>query len=70
MEKHSKVTSERMEEMMMNTKMLTKDLGTVLVGQEAVDEGIICKVGGIKEAYTKIHALIKNNIKKKDRQKA
>ena len=69
-EKHSKVTSERMEEMMMNTKMLTKDLGTVLVGQEAVDEGIICKVGGIKEAYTKIHALIKNNIKKKDRQKA
>lgn len=57
-EKHSSLSAERMEKMMMNTKMLTKDLGTVLVGKETVDEGIICEVGGVHEAYKKIHELI------------
>ena len=48
-----------MEKMMMNTKMLTKDLGTVLVGKEAVKEGIIDEVGGISSAYHKIYELMK-----------
>ena len=43
---------------MMNTEMLTKDLGTILVGRQAVDEGLIDEVGGIKEALSKLHALI------------
>lgn len=34
-----------MTEMMMNTQMLTKDLGTILVGKQAVSEGIIDAVG-------------------------
>ena len=35
---------------MHNTKMLARDLGTVLVSQEAVDVGLIDEVGGIREA--------------------
>ena len=44
--------------MMMNTTMLTKDLGTILVGEEAVKEGIIREVGGMKEALRKLHGMI------------
>ena len=42
---HSKVSKERLEQMMMNTGLFTKDLGTILVGEEAVNEGIIQKSG-------------------------
>ena len=52
---------EKLESMMMNTGMLTKDLGTILVGQEAVDCGLIDEVGGIKDAMQKLHALIDNS---------
>lgn len=43
---------------MMNTGMLTKDLGTILVGSEAVEEGLINEVGGIDKAFLKLHSLI------------
>lgn len=61
---HCNVTQRRMEELMMNQGMLTKDLGTILVGQEAVREGIISEVGGIKEAVNKIHELLDRKKKK------
>ena len=35
---------------MHNTRMLTRDLGTVLVGKDAVEKGLIDQVGGIREA--------------------
>ena len=54
---HCSITQRRMEELMMNQTMLTKDLGTILVGEEAVLEGIISEVGGIREAVQKIHRL-------------
>lgn len=57
---HSKISKERIEQMMMNTGMLTKDLGTVLVGDEAVKEGIIDEVGGISNALDKLYELIEN----------
>lgn len=44
--------------MMMNTQMLTKDLGTILVGKQAVDLGIIDAVGGISDAFSKLYQLI------------
>ncbi len=61
---HCNVTQRRMEELMMNQGMLTKDLGTILVGQETVREGIISEVGGIKEAVKKIHELADRQKKK------
>ena len=56
--KHSGITRERMEELMLDTGMLTKDLGTILVGKQAVEEGVIDEVGGIREALDKLYALI------------
>lgn len=58
---HCKITRRRLEELMMETGILTKDVGTILVGEEAVREGIIGEVGGIKEAMEKLHTLIDKN---------
>mgnify|MGYP002770959203 CR=1 FL=1 len=55
---HCFAAKERLEEMMLNTGMLTKDLGTILVGAQAVTEGIINEVGGIDEAMKRLHHMI------------
>lgn len=55
---HSQVEKEKLEAMMINTGMLTKDLGTILVGQEAVDKGLIDEVGGISNAFKKLTELM------------
>ena len=55
---HSKAEQNRLEELMMNMGILTKDLGTILVGRQAVEEGLIDSIGGIHEAFAKLHQLI------------
>lgn len=55
---HCGIQKSRFEELMMETGLLTKDVGTILVGQQAVNEGIINEVGGIKEAMAKLHGYI------------
>ena len=55
---HASIGYDHVKELMLNTKMLTRDLGTVLVGREAVEQGLIDEVGGIKEALTKLHRII------------
>lgn len=57
---HTQVSKEKIEEMMLHTGILTKDLGTILVGQEAVREGLIDEVGGIAQAIDKLQQLIQN----------
>lgn len=64
---HCKISQERLEDLMMETTMLTKDVGTILVGEEAVKEGIIDEVGGIKEAMAKLHTLISKKKNKKSK---
>lgn len=56
---HCDANRDRLEELMLDTGMLTKDLGTILVGKQAVEEGIINEVGGIKDALKKVYELIK-----------
>ena len=55
---HCKISKVRLEELMMETGMLTKDVGTVLVGKEAVEEGIISEVGGIRDAISHLHDMV------------
>lgn len=59
---HCKISKSRLEELMMETGVLTKDVGTILVGSEAVEEGIICQVGGIKDAVAKLHDMVDKRI--------
>ena len=51
---HSNIGKDRFEELLMETGILTKDVGTILEGEEAVEEGIINKVGGLKEAVKEL----------------
>lgn len=55
---HSDAKEERLEQLMMYTGILTKDLGTILVGEEAVEEGLIQEVGGIHQAFMKLREMI------------
>lgn len=56
--RHSNINKNELEELMMETGFLTKDVGTILVGEEAVKHGIIDEVGGIDKAIRKLHELI------------
>ncbi len=55
---HSRVAEERYRELMFRTGELARDIGTVLVGRDAVREGLIDEVGGIKQALAKAQQLI------------
>lgn len=58
---HSRITTQRMEELMMETGILNRDVGTVLVGEETIREGIIDEVGGISHALNKLYEMIGHN---------
>ena len=65
---HSHTSQKRLEELMLDTTQLVKDVGTLLEGPEAVKEGLIDEVGGMKEALGKLYELIseeKNKIPEK-----
>ena len=52
------MTQKRLEELMLDTSQLVKDVGTMLEGEEAVKEGLIDEVGGIREALDRLYTLI------------
>jgi len=55
---HSKVSDTQLRNIMFNTSELTKDVGSMLVGAQAVDNGIIDSVGGINIALNCLFDLI------------
>lgn len=55
---HSGAKKEKLEQLMMNTSMLSKDLGTVLVGKDAVEQGLVQEVGGVSKALEKLKSQI------------
>lgn len=56
---HSSISRERLSRLMLETGELTKDVGSVLVGSQAVKEGLINEVGGIARAFAKLRELIR-----------
>ena len=61
---HSRITEERFRELMFRTGDLVRDIGTVLVGKEAVANGLIDEVGGLGAAFHKLEQLIALNAQK------
>ncbi|MCI8725303.1 MAG: peptidase S14 [Hungatella sp.] len=55
---HASIAYDQVKKLMLNTEMLTRDLGTVLVGEEAVKHGLIDQVGGIRDAFEKLHQMM------------
>ena len=48
--RHSNISEERFTQLMMRTGELVMDVGTVLDGQQAVEEGLIDQLGSVGEA--------------------
>ena len=55
---NSKISSERLTRLMTDTSTLVQDVGTILIGEEAVREGLIEEVGGLSQALEKLYSLI------------
>lgn len=55
---HSGVTEQRFRELMFQVGELVRDVGTVLVGDMAVNEGLIDEVGGLAPALGRLRTLI------------
>lgn len=60
----SNIKIEDLHSFMDRTDDLLNDVGTILIGKEAVDCGLINEVGGISQALNKLNALIDDNKKK------
>ncbi|MBX5476911.1 MAG: ATP-dependent Clp protease proteolytic subunit, partial [Clostridia bacterium] len=56
---NSHISAERLRELMFRTGELARDVGTILVGAEAVREGLIDEVGGVADAIRALRALIR-----------
>ncbi|KRQ87002.1 Translocation-enhancing protein TepA [Caloramator mitchellensis] len=57
-ERNSSINKERLREMMLQTDELLNDMGTILIGKQAVEEGLINEVGGLSQAINKLKEMI------------
>ncbi len=56
--RNSKITAHRFKEMMLNSKELITDFGTILNGVQAVEEGLIDQVGSLSDALDCLYGMI------------
>ena len=57
---NSKISSKDFRRLMMNTGELVMDVGTVLDGEKAVEEGLIDHLGGLSEAIACLYEMIES----------
>ncbi|MCH1623728.1 ClpP family protease [Ferdinandcohnia quinoae] len=55
---HSNITEEKFKELMFSKGNLTRDIGTNVLGKDAVEYGLIDEVGGIGQAIKKLNELM------------
>lgn len=65
-ENNSDISTQKFRELMFQTGELTRDIGTVLVGKDAVEVGLINDVGGVGKALEKLQHLIKQRKEKEE----
>ena len=66
---NSHISSERFYELAMNTQELVMDVGTVLDGADAVEEGLIDSLGTLSEAIDCLYGMIDKRRKQTNRKK-
>lgn len=67
---NSNISKERYNELVLNTGELVLDIGTILEGQEAVDEGLIDSVGTLSDAMNCLYDMIEDYNCDSNRQKS
>lgn len=66
-ERNSKISAEEFKKVMLKKEQLSNDVGSVLIGKDAVDLGLIDELGGINQALEKLYSLVeeRKELKKK-----
>ena len=64
---NSHISREQFEDYMMATGEMATDVGTILYGKEAVESGLIDKLGGLNDALSALHKMIE---RQKNRSKS
>lgn len=57
---HSKISEQVFRDLMLNTGEMARDIGTTVVGRDAVKYGLVNEVGGLAAALAKLDELIAN----------
>ena len=67
---HSDISAERYNQLAMNTNELVMDIGTILDGQDAVDEGLIDSIGNLNDAVSALYKMIerKRTVKRRNKK--
>lgn len=61
---NSGISREQFMQYMMATGEMATDVGTILYGKEAVDSGLIDRLGGLNDALSALHKMIEKNEKR------
>lgn len=56
---HSRISEEQFRTLMLNTGEMAKDIGTTVIGQDAVRYGLVDEVGGLGQAMQKLRDLMR-----------
>nr|WP_113882151.1 MULTISPECIES: ATP-dependent Clp protease proteolytic subunit [Cytobacillus] len=64
--KHSNISEQKFKDLMFDKGNLTRDIGTNVVGRDAVEYGLIDEVGGVGPALAKLNELIGMNKPKEE----
>lgn len=59
--RNSNISAQRFTEIMMNTGEMVTDVGSVLSGERAVEEGLIDEIGSLSQVIQGLYGLIENN---------
>jgi len=59
--RNSKIKSDRFRQLMLNSDELISDFGTVLLGEDAVNEGLIDAVGSLSDALNSLYDMAKED---------
>ena len=62
---HSGIRPERFEELMLQKDDMAADVGSILYGKEAVEEGLIDRLGGLSDALEYLYKKIRREKKGK-----
>ncbi len=65
---NSKISRSELKSLMLDSTKLALDIGTILIGEEAVKAKIINKVGGLDEAVEKLYTLIEKDRKRRSKE--
>ncbi len=65
---NSDISPDRFRDLMLATGKLVMDVGTVLSGEEAVEEGLIDSLGSLSDALSCLYEMIENNDKNRNEE--